>query len=53
VGLNLFVLSGVSKAPVSEVIKGILPFLGLMVLLLIAVTFFPGLSLFLSDIMLD
>ena len=44
VGLNLFVLSGVSGAPVSEVIRGILPFLILMVILLIAVTFVPYLS---------
>lgn len=53
VGLNLFVLSGVSEAPVSEVIKGILPFLGLMVLLLIAVTFVPSLSQFLPDRVLN
>jgi C4-dicarboxylate transporter DctM subunit len=53
VGLNLFVLSGVSKAPVSEVIKGILPFLGLMVILLIAVTFIPSLSLYLPEAVLN
>lgn len=50
VGLNLFVLSGVSKAPVSEVIRGILPFLALMALLLIAVMFIPELSLFLPEL---
>jgi C4-dicarboxylate transporter DctM subunit len=44
IGLNLFVLSGVSKAPVTEVIRGILPFLGLMLVLLILVTFLPVLS---------
>lgn len=44
IGLNLFVLSGVSKAPVSEVIRGITPFLLLMVVLLILVTFIPFLS---------
>ena len=49
VGLNLFVLSGVSKAPVSEVIRGILPFLGLMAILLLCVTFLPGLSLWLPN----
>ncbi|MGI9357718.1 MAG: TRAP transporter large permease [Rhizobiaceae bacterium] len=53
VGLNLFVLSSVSRAPVSEVIKGILPFLGLMAILLLAVTFVPTLSLFLPDFILD
>lgn len=53
VGLNLFVLSGVSKAPVSEVIRGILPFLGLMALLLLAVTFFPALALTLPGLVYD
>ena len=52
VGLNLFVLSSVSKAPVSEVIKGILPFLVLMLILLLAVTFLPALSLFLPSFVL-
>ena len=50
VGLNLFVLSGVSKAPVSEVIRGILPFLVLMAALLLMVTFLPDLSLMLPDL---
>lgn len=53
VGLNLFVLSGVSKAPVSEVIRGILPFLGLMVLLLLAITFVPALALTLPSLVFD
>ncbi|MCR9139870.1 MAG: TRAP transporter large permease [Alphaproteobacteria bacterium] len=53
VGLNLFVLSGVSKAPVSEVVRGILPFLALMALLLIAVTFIPELSTGLPNLLLD
>ena len=53
VGLNLFVLSGVSKAPVSEVIRGILPFLGLMAILLLAVTFVPALALTLPGLVFD
>ncbi len=53
VGLNLFVLSGVSKAPVSEVIRGILPFLGLMALLLLSVTFIPGLALMLPNLVFN
>lgn len=52
VGLNLFVLSGVTNAPVNEVIRGVLPFLALMILLLIAVTFLPDLSLWLPDFVL-
>ena len=52
VGLNLFVLSGVSGAPVSEVIRGVLPFLLAMACLLISVTWLPELSLFLPDLIL-
>ncbi len=50
VGLNLFVLSGVAKAPVSEVIRGVLPFLLLMAILLVSVTFIPSLALFLPTL---
>lgn len=53
VGLNLFVLSGVAKAPVSEVIRGILPFLGLMAILLVSVIFMPSLSLWLPGLVFD
>lgn len=49
IGLNLFVLAGVSKAPVTEVIKGVFPFLLIMVVLLALVTFFPILSLGLPE----
>ncbi|MEM7047405.1 MAG: TRAP transporter large permease [Pseudomonadota bacterium] len=50
VGLNLFVLSSVSKAPVAEVIRGVLPFLALMLVLLGLVTYLPQLSLYLPDL---
>ena len=50
VGLNLFVLAGVSKAPVSEVIRGVLPFLLIMALLLATVTYFPWFSLALPSL---
>jgi len=52
IGLNLFVLSGVSKASVAEVARGVLPFLLLMLGLLLAVTFLPQLSLFLPTLLL-
>ena len=50
VGLNLYVLSGVAKAPVTEVIRGILPFLALMAVLLLVATFVPELSLALPEL---
>ncbi len=45
VGLVLFVLSSVTKAPVPMVIKGILPFFAPMVLTLLVITFLPALTL--------
>ena len=53
VGLNLFELSGVSEAPVSEVIRGVLPFLELMLLPLGLVAFIPELSLTLPSLFFD
>lgn len=47
VGLNLFVLSSISKAPVAEVIRGIWPFVVLMTGLLLFVAFVPVMSLWL------
>jgi C4-dicarboxylate transporter DctM subunit len=44
IGLNLYVLSGISKAPVAEVVKGVFPFFLLMLLLLVLVTYLPVLS---------
>ncbi len=52
VGLNLFVLSGISRAPVGEVARGALPFVFLLVLLLAIVTLVPGLTTFLPNLVL-
>ena len=49
VGLNLYVLSGAAKAPVGEVARGALPFVLIMVVLLLVITFFPALSLWLPE----
>lgn len=45
VGLVLFVLSSVTKAPVPVVIKGILPFFAPMVVTLLFITFIPVVTL--------
>jgi C4-dicarboxylate transporter DctM subunit len=50
VGLNLYVLSSISRAPVGEVIAGIWPFALLFLGLLFAVTYLPGLALWLPDL---
>ena len=41
VGLNLFVLSTISAAPIGEVIRGILPFLILLLIVLGIITYVP------------
>jgi len=50
VGTLLFVGSGVAKVPVTKVIKPLLPLLGVMVLVLMVITYFPELSLWLPRV---
>ncbi len=50
VGLNLYVLATISTAPVTEVVRGILLFLGLLLLCLAIITYVPQLSLWLPDL---
>jgi len=47
VGLNLFVLSSVAVAPIGTVIRGILPFLVLLLVVLAIITWLPTLTLWL------
>ncbi|MDS9469585.1 TRAP transporter large permease [Paracoccus sp. MBLB3053] len=46
-GLLLFIVAGISKAPMRDVIRDSLPFLGWMAICLAIITFFPGLVLWL------
>ncbi|MDA8247698.1 MAG: TRAP transporter large permease subunit [Rhodospirillales bacterium] len=50
VGLNLFVLSTIAHAPVGEVIRGILPFLALLLIVLGIITYVPVLTLWLPNL---
>ena len=52
VGLNLFILSSITKAPLAEVIRGITPFAILLLILLIVIMAFPQLSLWLPNLLL-
>jgi C4-dicarboxylate transporter DctM subunit len=52
VGLNLFVLSTISDAPIGEVIRGILPFLVLLLIVLGLITYWPAMTLWLPDVIL-
>ncbi|WP_010530071.1 TRAP transporter large permease [Lentibacillus jeotgali] len=47
VGLNLFVMSGLTKIPIEEVAKGVGPYYLVLIVSLILVTYFPQLSLML------
>ena len=51
VGLNLFAVSGTSKIPVSEVVKGSVPFFLTDALVLFAVVFYPGLATWLPNLL--
>lgn len=42
IGLNLFVISAISKVPVLQVFRGTAPFAAIIMLLLIALVFIPG-----------
>jgi C4-dicarboxylate transporter, DctM subunit len=52
VGLNLFILASITKAPLAEVIRGITPFAVLLLILLIVIMAFPQLSLWLPNLLL-
>lgn len=47
VGLNLFVVSGIAKEKLGEVVRGVIPFIILMILFLALVVLFPQMSLWL------
>jgi C4-dicarboxylate transporter DctM subunit len=51
VGLNLYVLSTISDAPIGEVIRGIFPFLIILLLVLALITYWPAMTLWLPDLM--
>jgi C4-dicarboxylate transporter DctM subunit len=49
VGLNLFVLSSIAVAPMGEAIRGILPFVVLLLIVLAIIVYVPVLTLWLPD----
>lgn len=54
VGINLYVVQGIrpDKVPMKDIVMGILPFLGMMVLILAAMIYFPEVVLWLPNRML-
>jgi TRAP-type C4-dicarboxylate transport system permease large subunit len=53
VGFNLFVLQGMSRRPLGEIIAGTAPFFGLLCLALVIITAFPEIALFPVELMRD
>ncbi|MGZ3184047.1 MAG: TRAP transporter large permease [Telluria sp.] len=51
VGLNLYVASGISKMSISELTVAVLPWLLTMLVFLVIVTYWPGLSLWLPQVL--
>ena len=52
VGLNLYVASGITKMGISELTVAVWPWLATMLVFLVIVTYWPGLSLWLPHLML-
>ena len=50
VGMNLFVIKGIAKAPLSDVIRGALPYATLMLLGLVIVFAFPAFATWLPRV---
>ena len=51
VGLNLYVASGISRMSITELTVAVMPWLGTMLVFLVIVTYWPGLSLWLPRAM--
>jgi len=51
VGLNLFVIQGMTEAPLGEILRGVLPFFLLMLLMVLIIAAFPALSTWLPSVM--
>lgn len=51
VGLNVFALSGVTGIPLDIIFRGVLPFVGAMIICVILLAFFPQIALFLPSLM--
>jgi C4-dicarboxylate transporter DctM subunit len=52
VGLNLYVIAGVGKAPLAETIRGVTPFVFITIIQLILITYWPAYTLFLPNLIM-
>ena len=51
VGMNLFAIKAITRAPISEIIAGVMPYVALLILGLALVMFFPSIALWLPGTM--
>ncbi|MDD2497533.1 MAG: TRAP transporter large permease [Desulfitobacteriaceae bacterium] len=51
VGLNLFVVSGIAKEPLERVVRGVIPFIVLLIAVLALLVIFQDISLYLPSLM--
>jgi tripartite ATP-independent transporter DctM subunit len=49
VGLNLFVIKGISTVPMGQIIRGVLPFMAVLLFCLAVLTIFPKIALYLPN----
>ncbi|MDH4266767.1 MAG: TRAP transporter large permease [Deltaproteobacteria bacterium] len=52
VGLNLYVISGVARAPLAETIRGVFPFMIISIIQLAIITYWPAYTLFLPNLLM-
>ncbi|HEX7372282.1 MAG TPA: TRAP transporter large permease [Thermodesulfobacteriota bacterium] len=52
VGLNLYVISGVGKAPLAETIRGVTPYIFITIIQLALITYWPAYTLFLPNLIM-
>jgi C4-dicarboxylate transporter DctM subunit len=52
VGLNLYVVSGVGKAPLQETVKGVAPYIWITIVQLAMITYWPAYTLFVPNLLM-
>lgn len=52
IGMVLYVLSSVSKVPFEKIVKAVLPYLGVLLIVLLLITFIPGIVTFLPNLVM-
>jgi tripartite ATP-independent transporter DctM subunit len=51
-GVLLFIVSGITKVPLQEIIKETMPLIGVLIVVLLLITYIPGIVLFLPNLLL-